>query len=38
MKDRPQSEWELLPPEGKEKRTSLDPLFKWIAFIMDDFL
>ena len=38
MKNRPQPEWELLPPEEKEKRTSLDPLFKWIAFIMDDFL
>jgi len=38
MKNRPQPEWELLPPEEKEKRASLDPLFKWIAFIMDDFL
>jgi hypothetical protein len=38
MRNRPQPEWELLPPEEKEKRASLDPLFKWIAFIMDDFL
>lgn len=38
MKNRPQPDWELLPPEEKEKRASLDPLFKWIAFIMDDFL
>jgi hypothetical protein len=38
MKNRPQPEWELLPPEEQEKRASLDPLFKWIAFIMDDFL
>ena len=38
MKNRPQPEWELLPPEDQEKRASLDPLFKWIAFIMDDFL
>lgn len=38
MKTPPSPEWELLPPEEKEKRTSLDPLFRWIAFIMDDFL
>lgn len=38
MKNRPQPEWELLPPEEKEKRASLDSLFRWIAFIMDDFL
>lgn len=38
MRNRPQPEWELLPPEEKEKRASLDPLFRWIAFIMDDFL
>src|SRR6202045_5147641 len=31
-------EWELLPTEEKEKRASLEPLFKWIAIIMDDFL
>jgi hypothetical protein len=38
MKDRHDAEWELLPPEEKEKRASLDPLFKWIAVVMDDFL
>lgn len=38
MKDRHDLEWELLPPEEKEKRASLEPLFKWIAIIMDDFL
>jgi hypothetical protein len=38
MKTPPPPEWELLPPEEKEKRVSLEPLFKWIAFIMDDFL
>jgi hypothetical protein len=38
MKTPPPFEWELLPPEEKEKRASLEPLFKWIAFIMDDFL
>lgn len=38
MNNRPEPEWELLPPEEKEKRATLDPLFKWIAIIMDDFL
>lgn len=38
MKDRDNLEWELLPPEEKAKRASLEPLFKWIALIMDDFL
>lgn len=38
MKDRPDPEWEVLPPEEKGKRASLEPLFKWIALIMDDFL
>jgi hypothetical protein len=38
MKNRPEIEWELLPPEEREKRAALDPLFKWVALIMDDFL
>jgi hypothetical protein len=38
MKDRHDLEWEVLPPEEKEKRASLDPLFKWVAFIMDDLV
>jgi hypothetical protein len=38
MKDRPEAEWELLPPEEKQRRASLDPLFKWIALVMDEFL
>lgn len=38
MKDQDEYEWELLPPEEKEKRASLDPLFKWIALIMDNLL
>jgi hypothetical protein len=38
MKDRPDPEWEVLPPEEKEKRASLEPLFKWIALIMDGLL
>lgn len=31
-------EWELLPPEEKEKRASVEPLFKWLALIMDNIL
>src|SRR2546426_8978231 len=31
-------EWEVLPPEVREKRASLEPLFRWLALIMDDFL
>lgn len=31
-------EWELLPPEEKQKRAQLEPLFKWLALIMDQFL
>jgi len=31
-------EWELLPPEEKRKREGLEPLFKWIAFIMDEII
>ena len=31
-------EWEVLPPEEKAKRSKLDPLFKWLAVVMDEFL
>ena len=31
-------EWEVLPPEEKERRRQLDPLFKWLALVMDEFL
>jgi hypothetical protein len=31
-------EWELLPPEEKKKRSALEPLFRWLAVLMDDFL
>ena len=30
--------WELLPPEEKQKQAQLEPLFKWLALIMDQFL
>jgi Domain of unknown function (DUF4112) len=31
-------EWELLPSEDRQRRASLEPLFRWLALIMDDFL
>ena len=31
-------EWELLPPEEKKRRAQLEPLFKGLAVIMDQFL
>src|SRR6266480_2206075 len=31
-------EWELLPPEDRQRRAAIEPLFKWLALIMDDFL
>jgi hypothetical protein len=31
-------EWEVLPPEKKTQRRELEPLFKWLALIMDDLL
>jgi hypothetical protein len=31
-------EWEVLPPEEKQKRKELEPLFRWLALIMDNFL
>jgi hypothetical protein len=31
-------DWELLPPEDKQRRQALEPLFKWLALIMDNVL
>jgi hypothetical protein len=31
-------EWEVLPPEKKQGRSELEPLFRWLALIMDNFL
>ncbi len=31
-------EWEVLPPEGKQKRGTVEPLFKWLALVMDEFI
>ena len=30
-------DWEVLPPEEKRKRQGLEPLFKWLALVMDEF-
>ena len=38
MKNRLDPEWEVLPPEEKERRAQLEPLFRWIAIIMDNLL
>src|SRR3954451_21401531 len=31
-------DWEVLPPEEKGKRKALEPLFKWLAYIMDEVI
>jgi hypothetical protein len=31
-------EWEVLPPEEEARRASLEPLFKWLALVMDQLL
>ena len=31
-------EWEVLPPEEKQKRAEIEPLFRGLALIMDNFL
>ena len=31
-------EWEVLPPEEKKKRAGLDPLFRWVAIVMDELI
>jgi len=31
-------DWELLPPEEKRRRQSLEPVFKWLALIMDEIV
>jgi hypothetical protein len=38
MKDQHDPVWELLPPEEKQRRALLEPLFKWVAIIMDGLL
>ncbi len=36
--DAQEIEWEVLPPEEKQKRQELEPLFRWLALIMDNFV
>ena len=31
-------QWEVLPPEEQAKKSQLEPLFRWLAQIMDEFL
>jgi len=31
-------DWEVLPPEEKRRRQGLEPLFKWLALVMDEFI
>jgi hypothetical protein len=31
-------EWEVLPPEEKQRRFQLEPLFRWVALVMDDLI
>ena len=31
-------EWEVLPPEEQRKRAEVEPLFRWLALVMDNFL
>jgi Domain of unknown function (DUF4112) len=30
-----ETEWEILPPEDRHRRKSVEPIFKWVALIMD---
>jgi hypothetical protein len=36
--DAQEVEWEVLPPEEQQQRSELEPLFRWLALIMDNFL
>jgi hypothetical protein len=33
-----EADWEVLPPERKDARQHLEPLFRWIALLMDDLI
>ncbi|HKS04061.1 MAG TPA: DUF4112 domain-containing protein [Chthoniobacterales bacterium] len=32
------AEWEVLPPEARDKRARLEPLFRWVAIVMDELI
>jgi Domain of unknown function (DUF4112) len=36
--DAQEIEFEVLPPEEKQERSELEPLFRWLALVMDNFL
>lgn len=31
-------DWEVLPPEEKQKRAAVEPVFRWVALLMDGLL
>ncbi|HEY0370210.1 MAG TPA: DUF4112 domain-containing protein [Chthoniobacterales bacterium] len=31
-------DWEVLPPEDKQRRAQVEPLFRWVAVLMDNLL
>lgn len=31
-------DWEVLPPEEKQKRAAVEPVFRWVALLMDNLL
>ena len=33
-----EAEWEVLPPESQDPRQALEPLFRWIALLMDNLI
>lgn len=33
-----ETEWEVLPPEERDKRTRLEILFRWVAVVMDELI
>jgi hypothetical protein len=33
-----EADWEVLPPEEKKKRAGLEPLFRWVAIVMDELI
>jgi len=32
------ADWEVLPPEEKRKREKIEPIFKWLSLVMDEFV
>ena len=36
--DAKEVEWEVLPPEEQQRRAAVEPLFRWLALVMDNFI